>query len=75
MNREQRRKQQRIDAKKRKEIFPGGYLEFPKDEEELYGIKDGDIYTIAGLKRNKDWTLDRNCRPGEETRFIVKIKD
>ena len=52
-----------------------------KDMEEItiypecfkYGIKDGDIITISGLKKEIG-KFNTNCKKGEETRFKVKLK-
>lgn len=68
MNREQRRKQQRIEAKQRKSIRPYVLCEAQRES----GLDDGDIFTIAGWKQNKDGTFNKNCILGEETKFVAK---
>ena len=38
-----------------------------------YGIKAGDVITIAGVKKKKDGTVITNCKKGKETKFVAKI--
>jgi hypothetical protein len=38
-------------------------------------IKDGDIFTISGLRLKKNGKIDRNCKSGKETKFIARIVD
>ena len=74
MNRQERRKQQRIDAKDKRRIWPSGTVEIPLDECLMRsGIKDGDMFTIAGVKRHKNGVIVRDCKPGTETTWVAKM--
>ena len=74
MNRSERRKQSREDSKSRKLMWPSGYIEIPVDDALLKsGIRDGDVITIAGLKRNESGEIITDCKPGEETKFKARI--
>lgn len=70
MNRHQRRalvKKIRSDKKN-----PGGKKPVFMDNipEEL-GYKEGDTFTVKGIKKLEDGSFIYNCKPGEETIFIA----
>ncbi len=70
MNREQRRKAEREDAKQRKAMWPDGFCAVPPELAPT--LKTGDKFTIAGLRRRKDGTFTLRCKPGNETVFIAQ---
>jgi hypothetical protein len=70
MNRKQRRALASKIAKDKKNI--GGKTPVWMDNvPEHMGYKEGDTFTIKGIKRLKDGTTIYNCKPGEETIFIA----
>lgn len=74
MNRQERRKQQRIDAKEKRRMWPRGTVDIPLDDCLIRsGIKDGDIFTISGIRRMKNGVIVSNCKPGTETPWIAKL--
>jgi len=68
MNRAQRRAANKQDRKNKKSMWPGGYCEVPIGS----GLKPGQEFTIAGVRRNKDGTFITSCKSGEETVFVAK---
>jgi len=69
MNREQRRKAEREEAKKRKSMFPV----FCDVQPELaQTLNPGDKFTVAGLRKYKDGTYTLRCKPGNETVFTAQ---
>jgi hypothetical protein len=70
MNREQRRKAEREEAKQRKAVWPGGFCTVPPELAQT--LKTGDKFTIAGLRRRKDGTYTWRCKPGNETVFTAQ---
>jgi hypothetical protein len=70
MNREQRRKAAREDAKQRKAMWPNGFCTVPPELAPT--LKTGDKFTIAGLRRRKDGTYTLRCKPGNETVFTAQ---
>lgn len=41
---------------------------------ESTGLKNGDVFTIAGYKKLKNGNLIKDCKPGEETMFTAEIE-
>lgn len=66
-----RRTNERAQAKARRDIWPGGFVNVPAGN----GLKDGDKYTIEGLRRNSDGTYNTHCPAGDETVFIARVAD
>lgn len=42
------------------------------DVPETAAIKDGEVFTIAGVRLRSDGTVTTHCKPGLETRWIAK---
>lgn len=68
MNRQQRRAEnKRLGlAKKAKNPIPVSNV--PED----MGFKEGDLFTVAGVKHLSNGRVIHNCKSGEETVFIVQ---
>ncbi len=52
-------------------IWPSGYINVP-DDEHCKLMNNGDEITITGVKRLNDGTIVENCKPGQETVWVVK---
>jgi len=44
------------------------------DAPECKRMKAGDVVTISGVRLYDDGSMQTDCNPGQETRFIVKGK-
>jgi hypothetical protein len=72
MNRSERRKQERKIIRQRERMWPDGFCTI--HDELKSKIKDGDKFTIQGLRRRKDGTYETNCKYGKETVWIAEVK-
>lgn len=70
MNRAEQKKQEKEHQEQIRQMWPSGFCGIPKDIQHL--IKDGDKFTIKGLRRFEDGTIDSNCEDGKETIWVAK---
>lgn len=71
MNREQRRKLEKARLKEAKAMWPSGYVDIP--EQLMNKFPDGTKFTMQGIRRLQDGTIQRNCKKGEETIFVSRV--